>query len=135
MTPTEPDNEIVAAAFTVQEMPGKTYKYDIDRNHIAGSTDKLDAMKQAIYLILSTERYVYPIYSWNYGVELANLIGMPTDYCLPEIKRRVTEALLTDDRISSVDNWTFDVNRQKVQATFTAHTIYGDVNSQTEVNI
>jgi len=129
------NNDIDLIAFTEQEYPSRTYGLDIDRGRVKGYTDQQEAMKQAIYLILFTERYTYPIYSWNYGVELADLFGKPTTYALPEIKRRVAEALLMDDRIEDVDGWQFAVNRQKVHAAFTVHTVFGEVDMEMEVNI
>ena len=59
---------------------------------------------QAVYLILNVERYAFPIYSRDYGSELSDLIGTPRDYAISEIKRRITEALTQDDRITSVDD-------------------------------
>ena len=98
-------------------------------------TDEQEAIRQAIYLILSTERYVYPIYSWNYGVELVDLIGRPKDYVMSEIKRRITEALTQDDRIDSVDGWTFEKTKKTVTVTFIVHTIFGVIEVTKEVNI
>ena len=46
----------------------RTYK--ITGNRIRGYTDGLEALKQAIYKVLNTERYEYPIYSFNYGIDL-----------------------------------------------------------------
>lgn len=129
------NSDIDLIAFTEQEYPSYTFKLDMEQGRVSGYTDQQEAMKQAIYLILFTERYTYPIHSWNYGVELADLFGAPTTYALPEIKRRITEALLMDDRIESVDNWQFSVNRQKVHATFTAYTVFGEVDAEMEVNI
>lgn len=129
------NNDIDLIAFTEQEQPSRTFGFDMARGRVNGYADRQEAMKQAIYLILFTERYTYPIYSWNYGVELADLFGKPTTYALPEIKRRITEALLMDDRIKSVDGWLFSVNRQKVHATFTAHTVFGEIDAEMEVNI
>ena len=54
---------------------------------------------------------------------------------MSEIKRRITEALLQDDRITSLDGWTFETGRNWVLARFTVHTIYGDVSAQKEVDI
>lgn len=120
-------------AFSVKQQPGYTYKLDIDKGRIKGMTDEADAMIQAIYLILSVERYQYPIYSRNYGVELVDLIGMPKDYVMSEVKRRITEALTQDDRINSVDGWSFETTKNAVIVTFTVHTIYGDVETTKEV--
>lgn len=122
-------------AFAVAEQPGYTYKLDTDYQKMTGMTDKQEAIRQAIYLILSVERYAYPIYSRNYGVELADLIGCPKDYAMSEIKRRIIEALEQDDRITGVDKWEFEAGRNSVHVTFVAHTIYGDVGAGKEVKI
>lgn len=121
--------------FAVEQQPSYTYKLDIDRERVKGMTDEADAMLQAIYLILSVERYQYPIYSYNYGVELEDLIGQPKDYVMSEVKRRITEALTQDDRINSVDGWEFETTKKAVIATFTVHTIYGDVETTKEVDV
>ena len=117
-------------------IPTKTYKMDLDGNSISGFTDQQDAMKQAIYKILRTERYKYIIYSWNYGIELEDLFGMPVSYCVPEIERRVFEALLQDNRIIDVDTFEFDISKKgTVAVTFTASTVFGKIEINEEVNI
>ena len=117
-------------------IPTKTYKMDLDGNSISGFTDQQDAMKQAIYKILRTERYKYIIYSWNYGIELEDLFGMPVSYCVPEIGRRITEALLQDNRITDVDTFEFDISKKRtVAVTFTASTVFGKIEINEEVNI
>lgn len=128
-------NDNLQRDFEIEEQPTYTYKLNIDSNSIIGFTDGLEAMKQAIYLILNIERYNYLIYSWNYGIELADLFGQPTSFVLPELKRRITEALTQDERILGVDNFSFEVNRGKVHATFTVHTIFGNVEAERVVNI
>ncbi len=126
-------DDIDLMEFTLEEEPSYTYKLDIDKGRIRGMTDEADAMLQAIYLILSVERYQYPIYSYNYGVELADLIGQPKDYVMSEAKRRITEALTQDDRIESVDEWAFETTKNSVIVTFVVHTIFGDVETTKEV--
>ena len=121
--------------FEVEQQPSKTYKLNTDKNTIINYTDELEALKQAIYLILSIERYEYLIYSWNYGIELKDLFGQPISFVLSELKRRIKEALTQDERILSVDAFSFEVNKRKVHITFTAHTIFGDVEAEREVNI
>lgn len=121
--------------FTLEELPGHTHKLDIDQGRVKGTTDGRDAVLQAIYLILNVERYAYPIYSRNYGVEMANLIGQPPDYAMSEIKRRITEALEQDDRITGVDDWVFETGRNRVRASFTVYTIYGELEVTKEVEI
>lgn len=121
--------------FEITEQPTHTYKMNLESNLIRGYTDGQEAMKQAIYKILNTERYQYVMYSWNYGVELLDLYGEPVSYVCPELERRITEALTWDDRIQSVDNFEFNISKKgEILVTFTAHTVFGDVVAEKVVN-
>lgn len=132
--PTTGENlDLITLVF--DEQPGYTHKLDIDRKRVSGMTDGRDALYQAIYLILNVDRYAWPIYSWRYGIERADLIGKPKDYAMSEIKRRVNEALLQDDRITGTGEWTFETGRRSVTATFKVYTIYGEIDTETEVEI
>nr|DAI55646.1 MAG TPA: Protein of unknown function (DUF2634) [Caudoviricetes sp.] len=117
--------------------PNKTYKMMIDTDRIQGTiTDDLEAVKQAIYKIINTERYKFLIYSWNYGIELENLFGKPIPYVLPEIPRRIKEALTQDDRIKDVLGFDLTYNRKgDVLAKFTVVTIYGNLEIEKVVNV
>lgn len=122
-------------AFVTEEQPSHTHRLDIARDRVSGTTDGREAVLQAVYLILNVERYAYPIYSRNYGTEMADLIGQPADYAMSEIKRRITEALEQDDRITGVDDWDFETSKNKVRASFTVYTIYGELEVTKEVEI
>ena len=100
---------------------------------ITGTIDEVKAVEQAVFLILNVERYEWLIYSWNYGFEKKSLIGKPVDFCIPEIERRVKEALLQDDRITAVENFQFEVNKKKVLTTFTVVSIFGPIFTEMEV--
>ena len=121
-------NELFNNNIEIVEQTSNTFYFDIDRNVVFGFTDGKEAMKQAIYLILSTERYKYVILPWFYGVEFEELIGMPISWVIPEAQRRIEEALLQDTRIKAVDNFDFEVNKRVLQTKFTVHTIFGDIN-------
>lgn len=115
----------------VETQPSKNYKMHIYDNIINSTCNGLEAMKQVIYKIINTERYKYPIYSWNYGIELSDLIGEPVSYVCAEIERRITEALTQDDRINDVSDFEFDISKKhEVVCTFVVHTIFGDMESQ-----
>lgn len=121
--------------FEITEQPTHTYKMNLESNLIRNYTDGQEAMKQAIYKILNTERYQYVMYSWNYGIELLDLYGEPVSYVCPELERRITEALTWDDRIQSVDNFEFNISKKgEILVTFTAHTVFGDVVAEKVVN-
>lgn len=128
-------NDDLQQDFEIAVIPSRTFKLHPTTEIVAGYVDELEAVKQAIYLILNIERFEYLIHSWDIGVELADLIGRPISFCLPEIKRRITEALVQDDRITVVENFEFDVNKGKVHATFTVSTIFGTIEAERMVEI
>lgn len=129
-------SNLLTADLDIEEQPTHTYKLDLNTQHVRGYADELEAMRQAIYKILLTERYQYVIYSWSYGIELADLFGQPVSYVCPELERRIIEALTYDSRIDSVDNFEFDISRKgSVHVSFTAHTQFGDVEAERTVNI
>ena len=107
------------------QMPGYTWLFDRDTNRGIGMGDTIEALKQTVYHILEIMRYRYCIYPQRYGSELADLIGQPQDYAISELKRRITEALIQDDRITDVDSWEFEKGKKTVTCSFSVHTIYG----------
>ena len=121
-------NDLLTTDLEVTTQPSKNYKMHIDKNIINGICDGQEAMIQVIYKILNTERYLYAIYSWDYGIELKDLFGEPVSYVCAELERRITEALIQDDRIESVSDFEFDISkRHEVVCAFVAHTIFGDM--------
>lgn len=122
--------------FEIEEKPSKTYKMDLNGSSVRGFCDELEAMKQTIFRILSTERYQYLIYSWNYGIETLDLYGQPVTYVCPELERRIKEALLADSRIIRVMDFEHDVSSKGViHTTFTVYTLFGNFAAEKEVNI
>ena len=119
--------------FITETLPSRTFRMQEDQKIIAGMADGLQAVKQAVFLILNVERYEWLIYSWNYGMEWEGLIGQPVDFCIPEIERRVREALLQDDRIVAVEDFTFQADQRKVLARFTVNSIFGSLKMEKEV--
>ena len=114
----------------------KTYGMNLTEKVINGYIDNIESVKQAIYKILNTERYKYLAYSWNYGIELENLIGEDVTFVCPELKRTITEALIQDERIREVTEFEFDTSQKgKVLTKFTVKTIFGDIAFEKEVKI
>ena len=120
-----------SADITVKELPTKTHRMELyEGNYILGFVDSLKAMEQAIYKIIRTERYKYIIYSWNYGIELEDLFGMPVEYCVVELERRISEALLQDNRITAVNGFEFDTESERgtiLIKKFVAETVFGEI--------
>lgn len=116
--------------------PSYTYAMNSSTQRIVGKCDKLEAVKQTISKILSTERYDCPLYSWDYGVELKDLFGMPKEYCAAEIEHQFTEALLMDDRIKDVHSFSFSFpDKRTVAVSFSVSTIFGDIDMEREVEV
>ena len=112
--------------------PDQTFFLDEASGQLSGYTDGLMAVRQAAWLILHTERYLHLIYSFDYGTELEGLAGSRDSFLFPEIKRRVTEALLVDERITGTSDFSFQRVRTRVEVRFTLHTIYGDAEMEWE---
>ena len=114
--------------------PSRDYQLEPDKEHMSGICEGADELRQAIFCILNTERYQYPLYSWNYGIELKDLYGKPRDYVMSELPRRITEALTQDDRIKSVDGFKFEEKGKAIHVSFTVHSVYGDVTAEKRWN-
>lgn len=122
--------------FYTQEETSYTYHMVLDENRMKQMCNDLEAVKQAVYKIINTERYQYLIYSWKYGVELADLFGKPISYCVSEIERRIQEALLMDDRIMKVKDFQFDFpEKRTIHARFTVVSIKGEFPVEKEVMV
>lgn len=112
-------------------LPTRTYRLDFKRGRCVGMTDGLEAMKQAISKTLNTNRFEQLIYSYDYGFE--NPIGRDEIFVRAELPRRITEALLQDERISSVENMSIEFKGDIVTVKLTCMTLYGDVEVLREV--
>lgn len=116
--------------------PTKTYR--VFNNRIAGNTNDLEAVAQAIDKILNTERFAYPIYSDNYGIEFETIIGQDYDLVNAEIERIVTEALSADERVIDIADLKLEkIADQKDSATllFTVNTVYGQLNYEGVIEV
>lgn len=114
--------------------PTATYRLQNGEVLAAGSADGLAAMRQAVEKALLTERFRYPIYGPDYGVETQDLYGQPLSYVCPELERRIGEALVCDARVQSVTDFAFE-RREKgaLHVSFTVHTVFGDLRAEREV--
>lgn len=135
MIPTLNNDNIFGKELEIANENSYTYKISKikDGVRVKNYVDELEAVKQAIFLILSTERYKYPIFSWDYGIELDDLFGREKEFVIPELPRRISEALIQDDRISEVSDFSFSVNKNVYSVSFTVSTIFGKIQTSKEV--
>lgn len=102
----------------------KTYR--VLNGRVVGWIDNKQALRQAIEKLLHTERYMYEIYTDEYGIELQALIGENFDLVESEIGRIIKEALLADDRIVSVENiQATKLDSTSLLITFNVESIFG----------
>lgn len=119
-----------------QILPTKTYRIDTANKRIIGLIEDQEAVMQFIQKVLRTDKYAYEIYDWYYGNELHKLVGHPYDYVVTRIPAIFREALLVDDRIVDVRDFTF--NRSQLDAvvvSFNVDTVYGSIKYEQEVLI
>lgn len=121
--------------FEPVEQTSNTYRLFYQKNKLKGFTDEIDALKQAIYFILNIERYDYLIYNWNYGFEIKDLIGQEPKNILPEIQKRISDALIQDSRINEILNFSFSMLKNKVIVYFTVKSIFGDLQQELNINL
>src|SRR5690606_37221998 len=116
-----------------EQQPSLTFGVDFDRGRVIGMVDGLEAVKQAVFLILQTERYRHLIYSDDYGSELEGLIGRDPLFVQSELKRRIREALMQDDRIEDVTNFSIRFDGDSALVRFTVVSIFGNFEAEQEV--
>lgn len=108
------------------ELPTRTYHLDFKKGCCTGFIDGQKAMEQAIFKALNTIRFQHLIYTNNYGFQ--NMVGYDELYVRGDLARRIHDAVLQDERITSLEDFSLEfTSKEDVLVTFIARTIYGDV--------
>ena len=103
--------------------------YDKDGKHIL--LEGNEAIKVWCYKALKTERFMYLAYTHGFGIELypfmAKVMGIMQRKS--ELKRIVTEALMVNPYIVSVDSISFDENNrnEEMDIRIAMTTVYGEL--------
>jgi hypothetical protein len=122
---------------TVQEeqQPSLTYKLDFEKGRASGRIDGLEAVRQAVFKAIQTDRFWHEIYTFDYGHELGSLIGGNVLYVQSEVSRMISEALLQDDRINSIENTTVNVVGDGLAVRFTVVSDFGSFEEEVIRNV
>lgn len=116
--------------------PSYTYKLDMENGRVLGMTDELDAVRQAVYKMLYTDRYSEIIYDEYYGCDLYVLRGTTLDYAELLTPTYIEDCLLQDDRIEAVEDIEIEtVDTDSLFVSFTVQTIFGNTREQAEVKV
>lgn len=87
-----------------------------------------ERVKNWIQKVLHTQRDKYGIYKGTgFGTDTESITGktFARDYMQSEIKREITETLLKNDSIISIDNFSMERDGSKLIISFTVITEYG----------
>lgn len=125
--------EIDLSKIEITKYPTKTYGLDLVNGKVVDWIDGYDAMVQAIYKQLYTERFMYVIYSEHYGIEIDQYVAKDFPYIQTDSEAVIREALLADDRIQSIEEYTVkQTSLDSLDIQFIVNTVYGILDIHTE---
>lgn len=125
----------IAGGVNFQSQPSLSWNINKETNRIEGTTDGLEAVRQAVEIILHVERFRWQIYRPYSGMEWDGLIGQDPGYVGAELQRRLVDALTIDDRVTGISNYEYTVDGNSLHATFTVDTVYGSFDESQEVTL
>lgn len=129
-----PDSSAMPVTLVSEEEPSLTWYIDKTSNRVQGTCDGYVAVRQAVEIILNTERFKWQIYEPSSGTDYTGLLGQDAGYVAVELQRRIKEALLMDTRVLGISGFTYSANDGTLSAEFTVDTVYGAILEQVEVN-
>ncbi|MDR0300616.1 MAG: DUF2634 domain-containing protein [Streptococcaceae bacterium] len=112
----------------------RTYK--VENGRILGMIDEVDAIRQAVYKILVTERFIFEIYSDQYGHDLNDLIGKEMPMVKTALGSVIKEAFQSDDRIDdvSIDEIT-QTDSNTLNVAIAVSSFFGAIQIKKEVSV
>ena len=134
--PTLPTGGInISAGVQFEQQPSRTWFINQETQRIQGECTDYEAVRQSVEIILNVERFRWQIYSPYSGMQWNGLIGQDPGYVASELQRRIREALMMDDRVRGISNFSYTVEGDVLRASLTVNTVYGDTQTSVEVNI
>lgn len=133
---TDKINDVLQKLMEYNKMPSTTYRIDDETDQSLKMIDNIEAVQQTFKFIVETERYAYPVFSQDFGMDWSNLIGQPDDFIISEVVYRLKDALSIDDRFTDVSlskNKGFEINGDSITLYIDVETIYGNFSTQLEV--
>lgn len=118
-----------------QDQPSLTWIVDPVTNRLRGRGDNWEAVRQAVEVIVNVERFKWQIYTPNFGTDYDGLLGTEPGYAASELRRRLEDAFLPDNRILGIKDYAYTFRDVSLTVTFTALTVFGDVPGSMEVKL
>ena len=125
----------LAQGVTFAAQPTKTWGINRTTGRIVGEIDGFAAVRQAVEIILHVERFRWQIFLPSSGTEWKGLIGQDSGYVAAELQRRIREALMMDDRVTGIRDFSHSFDGDILTATLTVTTVYGDINTSLEFDL
>ena len=129
MLPDNNNGKVGYAYLTKRGEADRTYRFRTDSGEIVGLIEGAGVMQQAIFKRLCTPRGTFSIYGGDYGSLLWQLAGQDRIYVQAMTPILIREALLKDERIVSVQNFSFRNETDCLYCTFEVSTVYGCVHA------
>lgn len=110
--------------------PLKTYKMDFGARRIGGFCEGQAALRQYIHKALCTKRFGFLIYDGDYGSEVDSVRQagyLNTALLASQLELAVREALMENERIQEVRDFSYSVLGDKFEMSFTVDSQFGDI--------
>lgn len=133
---TLPENVInLSQGITFTEYPSYTWYVNPKTGRISGMADGFTAVKQAVEILFSVERFLWQIYTPNFGMEWEGLVGQNPGFVALEIQRRAKDAIRTDSRMTGITDFSYQVNGDKLTVEFIVQTVYGNISQNMTITV
>ena len=123
------DTKTIKEDSQVVKMP-REYGIDFDTGQLTGKiVEGIEAIKVWIWLCLHTERFRHAIYSSDYGTSFEQYIGhvLSDEYINTDCESEVTDALLINDYIESIENFGAVKDGEHLRISFRVVTKFGSL--------
>lgn len=123
------NTKIIKEDSQVVKMP-REYGIDFDTGQLTGKiVEGIEAIKVWIWLCLHTERFRHAIYSSDYGTSFEQYIGhvLSDEYINTDCESEVTDALLINDYIESIENFGAVKDGEHLRISFRVVTKFGSL--------
>ena len=133
---TLPQSEIdLSKGVVFRDQPSLTWIADPATRRLRGRGDNYEAVRQAVEVFVSVERFRWQIYSPNFGIELDGLLGNEPGFAASELQRRLSDAFLPDSRILGISDFSYTFEDGVLTAEVTVNTVFGPVKTGVEVTV
>lgn len=131
-----------ATASETAAQPGRVlpipreYGVDFSSGRMTGQiVEGIEAIKVWVWNCLHTERYRHAIYSWLYGVEFDRYMGqsLSGEYLQSDCQAETEDALLVSPYIKGLEDFTAEIDHDRLRLTFRIVTTLGETEVDTYV--